>query len=610
MCGITGWVAWDRDLTDHRDTLERMVSTMACRGPDQAGTWVSQRAALGHRRLAVTDIPGGRQPMTAQRRDCATAAVVTFSGEIYNHSELRKEMEHRGRVFRTRSDTEVLLHAYLEWGEHLTERLVGMFAFAIWDTRQQELLLVRDRLGIKPLYYAECAGGLVFGSEPKALLANPLFAPEVDAEGLVDVFSLAVKIPGTAVYRGMHEVRPGWQIRASRSGLKHRNYWRLESHAHTDDLATTAATVHDLLAGAVSSQLGADVPVGTLLSGGLDSSLITALAAKGMAGPGTPPLATYSVDFADSEQDFHADALHISRDAPFVRQMVAHAGTNHTEVVIEPPSLAGEMDETLRSRDIPGVGDLDVSLYLLFAEIRKHVTVALSGEGADDIFGGYPWFAAEAALPTRNFPWSAGVTDRNAMLSPEVRRVLDLDARIAERYQEALTEVPHLAGEPPLDRRVREVSYLQITRFLPFLLDRKDRMSMRVGLEVRVPFCDHRVVEYAWNIPWALKCSGSREKGILRDAAAGLLPKAIVMRPKSGFPLGQSPSYLSVIRESVREMIKDPNAPAMQLLNSNALTEMVESGAWTHGAFAPPPWLPRALQLNTWLKAYGVRVRL
>ncbi|MFB7970985.1 asparagine synthase (glutamine-hydrolyzing) [Streptomyces rubiginosohelvolus] len=610
MCGIAGWLDWERDLTRESGTVRRMADTLARRGPDDSGVWTATRIGLGHRRLAVIDPELGRQPMTERGGDDGRElAVVSFSGEIHNYRELRTELTARGHRFRTASDTEVLLAAHREWGPRAIERFAGMFAYALWDIAEQTLHLGRDPLGVKPLYYAEHPSGLVFGSEPKALFASGLIRPEVDAEGLTDVFTVAAKRPGDAVYRGVRQLLPGHLLTVRRGATTARRYWQLTTAPHEDDEATTVATVRSLLDRIVGEQTVADVPLGALLSGGIDSSAITAIGARALAADARGPLATYSVDFAGSEEDFQADALHVSRDAPYVRAVVDHVGTKHSEVLVEPASLLAESGVTLRARDYPGVGDLDVSLYLLFREVRRHLTVALSGEGADDAFGGYPWFASEAERPSGGFPWSAGVKDRNAVLSPELRGHLDLHERLEARYREALDEVPYLDGESGVDRRMREVYYLQHTRFLPFLLDRKDRMSMANGLEVRVPFCDHRLVEYVWNVPWRLKRLGGSEKGLLRAAVEDALPAEVVHRPKSGFPVGQSPEYLESVRTAVSDMIES-DGPAMRLLDAGTLRAMVRDQAWVNGTFTPPPILPRALQLNDWLTAYDVRIVL
>ncbi|MEV6328800.1 asparagine synthase (glutamine-hydrolyzing) [Streptomyces sp. NPDC051909] len=608
MCGIAGWIDWARPMADQGRTVEDMAATMDCSGQDAGATWLSPHAALARcGRTGVGEPRWGALTGTAGGEP--GDAVVAFDGELHNRGELRAELARRGCRLSDDADAELVRRAYLEWGEEAFDHLVGMYAFAVWDTRSETLLLVRDRLGAKPLYWTECDGGVIYGSRPKAVLANPLFPAEVDAEGLAALFTVAIKPPGAGVYRNLRELRPGCVLRVRRTGAYERRYWQVRTAPHTDDLPATTAEVRRLLGRAVESQLVSDVPLTSLLSGGIDSSAIAALAAASWAGTGRK-LSTYSLDFADGERDFKADALHVSRDAPFVRAVAEHLGTVHSEVVVQAPSLMDELGTTLHARDMPGVGDLDASLLLLFREVRKQAGVALSGEGADDIFGGYPWFLAEAKQPTANFPWSAGVTDRNAQLSPELRAVLDLDGYVADAYADALAEVPHLDGETGADRRLREVFHLQLTRFLPFLLDRKDRMSRANGLEVRTPFCDHRLVEYLWNVPWEYKRVGEQEKGLLRAAVAELLPTQVVNRPKSGFPFGQSPTYLEAIRRTVREIIGDPSSPVVGLVDTAAVRSMVDSDAWFSGTFTPPPWLPRIVQLDRWLREYQVAVVL
>ncbi|MFF0063849.1 asparagine synthase (glutamine-hydrolyzing) [Streptomyces sp. NPDC005279] len=607
MCGIAGWADWERDLTLEKATVEAMTRTMACRGPDAAGTWLSPRAGIGHRRLSVIDLDGGTQPMTS--REERGTVVLSYSGEVYNFQELRGRLAAKGHVFRTGSDTEVVLHAYLEWGADLARHLNGMFAFALWDERSEELVLVRDRLGVKPLYYAVVGSAVLFGSEPKAILANPLFTARVDLEGLADLFVMAAKRPGDAVYRDMREVAPGTVVRCGRDGVRTQRYWELEARPHGDDPDTTVATVRDLLVDIVDRQLVTDVPICSLLSGGLDSSLVTALAARHLTAQGRGRISTFSVDFVQLEQEFRADALHSSADAPFARTAAEHIGTAHREIILDAGELYACQDDAVAARDLPGIGDLDASLLMLFREVRRHSTVALSGEAADEVFGGYPWYAAEAARPTDSFPWAAGAGDRNAVLAPDLRGKLDLNAYAADRYAEAVRETPVLPGEDARQRRMREVFYLNLTRFLPFLLDRKDRMSMAVGLEVRVPFCDHRLVEYAWNIPWALHSAGGIQKSVLRRAAVGLVPDAIVNRPKSAFPSGVGAAYLTATREKARALLDDASSPVLDLVDATAVAGMVRAAEGS-GSFSPPPMLPRILQLDAWLRRYGIDVVL
>jgi asparagine synthase (glutamine-hydrolysing) len=604
MCGIAGWVDWERDLSAERATAQAMVDTMVRRGPDAGGLWLSPRAALGNRRLVVIDAEGGRQPMVAD--DAAGEVVLTYNGELYNFRELRRELQARGHRFRTRSDTEVVLRAYLEWGESAVGRFDGMYAFAIWDAGRERLLLGRDRLGVKPLYYAPLRAGILFGSEPKAILANPLFRPCVDAEGLAEIFALpAAKTPGHAFLRGLHEVRPAHGLSFTRAGLRARRYWQLAAVEHRDDEATTAARVRELLSGAVGRQLVADVPLCALLSGGLDSSALTALAARELALDGRR-VATFAVDFPSSEEHFAADAWRPALDGPYVRTVAAAVNARHADVVLETADLLSAAREALEARDLPGLALLDVPLLLLCRGARRGATVALSGESADEVFGGYPWFADAEALAAPTFPWMAGVPSPAMILAAEAQARLRVEEYTGDRYREALAEVPRLGAEGDRERRIREAFYLGITRFLPLLLDRNDRMSMAVGLEVRVPYCDHALVEYAWNVPWATKNAGGQEKGVLRRAVADLLPREIVERPKSAFPVPRDPAYAAATRQQARALIADHGSPLHALLDPTLLTMAVD---WPEEAphAAQVVWLLcYVLGVDAWLRRYRV----
>lgn len=283
MCGITGWLSFSQDLNFQRSILERMTATMTRRGPDAGGLWIDGPIGLGHRRLSIIDLEGGRQPMTAGFGNDPEAVAITYSGEVYNFQDLRRDLQALGHQFETRSDTEVVLHAYLEWGYDFVERLNGMYAFAIWNRRKQELLLVRDRMGVKPLYYFPTADGVIFGSEPKALLANPLVPRKIQADGLREILEM-VKTPGQAIFAGMREVLPGEWIRIARSGLQRQRYWKLEAREHEHSLDQTIGHTRDLLEDIVERQVVSDVPLCSLLSGGLDSSIITALASRKQIG--------------------------------------------------------------------------------------------------------------------------------------------------------------------------------------------------------------------------------------------------------------------------------------------------------------------------------------
>ncbi|MGY5050067.1 asparagine synthase (glutamine-hydrolyzing) [Streptomyces sp. 900105755] len=611
MCGITGWVSFDRDLTTEQRALDAMTETMACRGPDDRGTWSEGPAALGHRRLAIIDLPGGRQPMTVRTPD-GTVAMV-YSGEAYNFTELRRELAARGHEFTTDSDTEVVLRGYVEWGDAIAERLNGMYAFAVWDGRRDELVMIRDRMGIKPFYMYPTPDGVLFGSEPKAILANPLVRPRVGLDGLRELFTM-VKTPGHAVWEGMREVEPGTVVTVDRHGLRTRAYWRLETRPHTDDRATTVATVRELLDDIVRRQLVADVPRCTLLSGGLDSSAMTALAARQLAVQGEK-VRSFAVDFVGRTDNFVADELRTTPDTPFVHDVARLARTDHQDIVLDVASLADPAvrERVIRARDLPaGFGDMDTSLLLLFRAVRDQSTVALSGESADEVFGGYLQFFDEEARTADTFPWLVQFArhfgDDAGVLRADLAKSLDLEHYIADAYRSAVTGVERLDGEGDFEFRMRRMSYLHLTRFVRILLDRKDRTSMAVGLEVRVPFCDHRLVEYVYNAPWALKSFDGREKTLLREATRDVLPQSVYDRVKSPYPSTQDPEYGRALQEQVKDLVARPDHRVFDLVDREKVDRAAHRTALS--TQADRRGLERTLDLAHWIDLYDPELTL
>ncbi|MBP3961442.1 asparagine synthase (glutamine-hydrolyzing) [Paenibacillus lignilyticus] len=614
MCGFTGWIDWTDDLTKQSITLEKMTGTLANRGPDASGTWISPHCALGHRRLSVIDPANGAQPMVRTSDD--DTYVLVYNGELYNAPELKRELESRGRRFTTTCDTEVLLVAYMEWGPSCVEKFNGIFAFALWDSKEQQLFIARDRLGVKPFFYAKQLGRFVFGSEPKALLAHPAVKPEIGPEGLAEIFIVGpARTPGVGVYRDIGELLPGHCAIYNRSGLSVRTYWKLESKPHAETVQETAKTVGDLLQDTVERQLVSDVPLCTLLSGGLDSSALTSLAVNYYNETGQGVVHTFSVDYVDNDKHFKAHAFQPNADAPWIERMTTHLGTIHHSMVFDTPDLVASLREAMQARDMPGMADVDSSLLLFCREIKKEATVAISGEAADEIFGGYPWFHREEALNAGTFPWSLAAGMRADLLSQDVAAWIRPLDYLGDRYSDAIAEVPHLAGEDAAARKMRQMSYLNITRFMPTLLDRKDRMSMAVGLEVRVPYCDHRLVEYVYNIPWAVKTAGDREKGILRMALEGVLPHDVLYRKKSPYPKTHNPNYLNAVRKQVLEIIHEGTSPLLQLINVKKIRELAESEAassnlpWFGQLMSGPQLFAYLLQVDMWLREYKVVIR-
>jgi asparagine synthase (glutamine-hydrolysing) len=606
MCGIVGWIDFTRDLRQERDTLRRMTDTMSLRGPDAEGMWTGPNTALGHRRLSIIDLEGGVQPAVTTHGRHDEAVVLVYSGEVYNFQELRSELTGRGHRFHTRSDTEVVLRSYVEWGAACVERFNGMFAFAIWDAAREELVLARDRIGVKPLYYHPYPGGILFASEPKGIYANPLFKRTVPEDRLPILFNARLALPGETPLRDLYEVRPGHLVRFSRSGHHEAPYWRLVSREHHDDLATTVSTVRDLVEDIVDRQLVADVPRAAMLSGGLDSTIMSALAHRSLNRAGEGPLNTYSVEFTGDEEDFRPTALRPERDAPYARRAARYLGTRHHDVVLGTAEVLDALPAARRARDLPSLGQFDTSMYLLFKTIRQQSTVALSGEAADEIFGGYPWYHDERLVQRDRFPWIGDAPRLADCFTEDLhRRVRPADAE-HDRYQALRSEVPRLAGETGLNARMREVMYFSLKGPLAYLLDRKDRMSMAVGLEVRVPYCDHRLVEYVWNVPWEMKNADGHWKSLLRLAFADILPRETLDRLKSGYPGTHDPAYEAEVMRSIDKTLADPSSPLHGVFDPQRIEDLTRAGAATMTWLNASHQLLPVLEVDAWMRQYDV----
>lgn len=613
MCGITGWVNWQQNLLQYSTILETMTETLTLRGPDAGGTWLSAHCALGHRRLAVMDPNNGAQPMVRYRGN--DQFVIVYNGEIYNAIELTEELKAHGWKFTTTCDTEVLLVAYMHWGRACLERLNGIFAFAIWDVEQEELFAARDRLGVKPFFYYEKDSQFLFGSELKAILANPLAQPIIGREGLAEVLVVGpARTPGHGIYENFAELKPGQWLSVTKSGKQIRTYWQLESREHEHTLDETVEHVRQLLQDTMNRQMISDVPICTLLSGGLDSSALTAMAVQHYRQAAANPLHTYSIDYVDNDKHFKAHAFQPNSDAPFIELMTKQLSTVHHYLQFDTPELISALHDATLARDLPGMADIDSSLLLFCREIKKEATVAISGEAADEIFGGYPWFHQEKTLQAKQFPWSLATAFRSELIQDELQEMIQPAQYVTQRFTQAQAEVPQLASESEHLHSVRQMSYLNITRFMPTLLDRKDRMSMAAGLEVRVPFCDHRLVDYVFNIPWEFKTSGDREKGILRKSLRGILPDEIITRKKSPYPKTHNPAYLAAVSGLMEQLLSDDKAPVFQLVKRSKIEQLLRSEQssslvpWFGQLMSGPQLYAYLYQMNVWLSHYKVRI--
>ncbi|MFD8693489.1 asparagine synthase (glutamine-hydrolyzing) [Kitasatospora purpeofusca] len=622
MSAIAGWVDFShgtsshdtadtRDTADGQDVVRAMTAALAGRGPDGEGLWSSAHAALGHRRTARDPHP---QPVTAPG-DTGPLAVLSFAGHLTNARALRDRLTAAGHRAVTGGEAEAVLQAYLAWGEDFVTRIEGTYALALWDPRREELLLVRDRMGVKPLFWAATPDGVLFGSEPKAVLAHPGFRRVLDADGLRDILSVA-RVPGHAVFRGLREVLPGALLRVGRSGASERRYWQLRVAGHPDDLGTTVDTVRALLEDAVAPHLDGGEPPCSLLSGGLDSSSLTALAAALARRRGSGPIRSLAVN--DQEPGADGAAAQGNEDHLYARLMAEHAGTEHGEI-----SLAGLdlLDPALRASvlaayDIPiNKGDQYASLRLLFGEARGHAAVALSGECGDDVFGGYNWNRLPEWIASPTFPWVAENRPRflgtDVLFDAGLLGKLDLAGYERDCHRDAVAEIA--AAEvvaDPVEARYREVTYLAHTRHTRVLFDRLDRLGSAAGLDIRVPFADPRLVEYTFNIPWEMKAFDGREKSLLRAAMKDLLPGPVAMRIKTPYPNLRDAGYDRVLRERLAGVALDPDSPVAPLLAPGLRAAVARDGADALVAGVGRAALETALQTDAWLRAYRVELAL
>ena len=601
MCAISGVL--NLQITDA--VIEKMLKTMQKRGPDGQGTYRRKNCTLLHTRLAIVDLVGGKQPMVLDW--AGERYILTYNGELYNTQELRSALSALGHSFLGHSDTEVVLHSYAQWGEACVLKFNGIFSFAIWEEKAERLFLARDRIGVKPLFYKEHGGGFLFASEMKTILSYPTVTAELDAVGAAQLILMGPgRIPGNGVFRGIMELEPGYTARYEQGKLYLNQYWKLEDREHTDSFEKTSETVRELVLDAIKRQMISDVPVGTFLSGGLDSSIISAVCAQEMHREGKQ-LHTFSVDYWNNHLYFAPNLFQPNADGDYIRLMQDYISSNHHWTVLTPESLAEVVEEATVARDLPGMADVDFSLLQFCREIRPWVKVGLSGECADEIFGGYPWYRNPEIRASEGFPWAQNTSVRAKLLNPTIS--IDAESFVMDAYQKTCRESDILPNSSPLERRMKEMVNLNFRWFMQTLLDRKDRMSMHSGLEVRVPFCDYRIAEYLYGVPWEYKDYQGREKGLLRHAVSDLLPEKVLYRKKSPYPKTFDPKYECLVTEKLSDVLKDNNNPLFYLIERNSLLDYLKESSpwpWYGQLMRRPQTIAYFLQLEFWLRHYKV----
>ncbi|GHU43043.1 asparagine synthetase B [Clostridia bacterium] len=609
MCGISGFYQTKFNYTKDplwAVKLIKMKDSLLRRGPDDNGLWLSNHCGLAHSRLSIIDPVGGHQPMEKER------CCISYNGELYNTKEIKARLRPYPLTWETDSDTEVILNAYLALGADCLSELNGIFAFAIYDSRLDHLLLARDHLGVKPLFYQWANDSFLFGSEPKALFAFGI-RPRLNEESFGEVFGLGpARTPGHGLFADMKEVLPGHYLLIKDSNLQDRTYWQLTAVPHTDSYAQTVEKVSDLVSDSVIRQMVSDVPICSFLSGGLDSSLISAIASRHLNERGGD-LSTFSFDFCGNDKNFRPNDFQSSLDRPFVDIMAAHIGSSHSYLECDSLHQADGLLDAVVARDLPCMADVESSLLYFSSLVSKSHHVALTGECADEIFGGYPWFHRENLLAKNHFPWSYDMQPRLALLRDDFLAKHHIADYAQSAYESSLAQTPRLAGENPTEARRREIAWLNVRWFMATLLNRTDRTSMYCGLEARVPYADYRILEYVFNVPWEMKCKNGQTKSLLIEAAKGYLPPEILYRKKSPYPKTYDVGYEKLLSTRLKIMLEQKDAPILQIVDKQKVLDFLESKKdygrpWYGQLMAGPQMIAYLLQIDYWMERYRISV--
>lgn len=609
MCGIAGEVSFSGSVLKNKVSFLRMQKVLSPRGPDQNGLYIKNNVALVHSRLCVIDIENGIQPMSANYD--GKEFIIVYNGELYNTDEIRNELIQLNHKFTSHSDTEVILKAFVEWKENCVNKFNGIFAFAIWDEYNKNLFFARDRMGVKPLFYTIKNNSFIFASEIKALLEHNDINAIINENSIAEIMFIGPgRTPGYGVFKDIYEIKPACCGYYNNKGIKIKKYWTLKDKEHTDSFEQTVEKVRYLVNDAIKRQLISDVPVGTFLSGGLDSSIISAVASKHFKDKGKQ-LKTFSVTYEDNDKHFKTSKFQPNSDTEYIKLMCDYINCEHHLITLSNKDLADALYMSVDARDLPGMADVDSSLLLFCKEIKKYCTVALSGECADEIFGGYPWYRDKEIRMINGFPWAQSTEYRKSFIKDDIK-LPDAQQYVYSRYKDTLINTSKIKEITPTESRMKEMMKLNLDWFMQTLLDRKDRMSMYNALEVRVPFCDYRIAEYLYSVPWEYKDYKSVEKGLLRCAVDGILPDKVLWRKKSPYPKTHNPEYFKIVSDMLKNIIEDSSSPIHSFIKKEELQKLLSSERnepWYGQLMTTPQTIAYFLQINYWLKKYKITIK-
>ena len=608
MCSICGIADFHNRENLNIRIINDMGNVMKHRGPDDTNIFAGEHTVLHHNRLSVIDIEKGRQPMTVVWK--GKKYTIVYNGEIYNTKDLKEKLLNEGVTFKTDCDTEIVLYSYIIWGDRCPEELNGIFAFAIYDEEAERLFVARDRFGIKPFFYTVIGTTFLFASEIKSILKHPKIDSQIDKYGIWQLMYLTpVTINGSGVFRNISEIKPGFCGYFNANGLFLRKYWSLKAKPFTGSSRDAAENVKYLVTDAIKKQLASDVPLCTFLSGGLDSSVITSIASKEYKKE-SKTLSTYSFEYEDNKKNFKSSLFQPKGDDEFAVYLADYLNTNHTVLTAPTKTVADYLINATLARDLPGQADIDSSLWYFCEQVKKNHTVALSGECSDEIFGGYPWFYREEMLYRDFFPWIHDPYARVSLFDEAFARPKEGYEYISEIYKDTINGCSLLDDDSDSMKTSRIATNLSVDYFMTSLLERKDRMSMASGLEVRVPFADHRILEYVYNVPWEIKFENGIEKALLRNAMKDYLPDKILYRKKSPYPKTHNPLYEKLVTDMLKESLKDTNSVLKRIIKEKKLKELLSSDSvtWFGQLMSKPQLIAWLVQLDCWLKEYNVEI--
>lgn len=608
MSVIAGEISFGRALQEKLEQYEEMKKALKSRGNLPQSSYLNNTVCLIQGEDNCKDADNSLPYFLKFQEN---KYYITYDGRLSNKKELIQKLKQEQIEIKGTDDREIIILLYAVYGVNCLNYLNGYFAFALWDSGNQQLFFARDRLGVRPFFYTTAGGSFVFASEIKGLLALEQINAEIDRAAILEIMLIGPgRTLGYGIFNGISELLPAQYGIYSKSGLVLKKYWSLEAIELNDNLKQTVEKVRELVEGSIAAQLEENEEVCTMLSGGLDSSIISAVVNNIYKKQGAT-LKTYSVTYTDNDKFFTSSRFQPESDSDYIGLMLKSMGAENEIVEITSKDLVGALFDAVDARDLPGMADIDASLYLFSKKIKEKNNIALSGECSDEIFGGYPWYRDEKLYNINGFPWAHSTEFRRSLLREEFYKDIDCEEYIYSKYRKTVCETSLLNAHNREENRKKELMRLNLDWFMMTLVDRTDRMCQKCGLDVRVPFCDYRIAEYLYNVKWEYKELKNIEKGLLREAFKDVLPQEVLYRKKSPYPKTHNPEYLGLVREKLKELVETANAPIFDFVKREQAIKLLDSEInenFYGQLMTTPQTIAYLLQIDYWLRKYDITV--